>query len=40
LPAGHSAGRILMNNLTTSAVRGGEVLLAPYQAVVLELMDD
>jgi oligo-1,6-glucosidase len=40
LPTGHSAGRILMNNLATSPVRAGEVVLAPYQAVVLELMDD
>jgi oligo-1,6-glucosidase len=40
LPGGSSAGRILMNNLATSPVRGSEVVLAPYQAVVLELGDD
>ena len=29
-----------MNNLATSPVRGAELVLEPYQAIVLELMDD
>jgi oligo-1,6-glucosidase len=37
LPAGHTNGRILMNNLAGSPVRRGELVLEPYQAVVLEL---
>jgi oligo-1,6-glucosidase len=37
LPAGYRAGNILMNNLTASPVRRAELVLAPYQAVVVEL---
>jgi len=37
LPAGNTAGRILMNNLATSPVQGARLVLQPYQAVVLEL---
>jgi hypothetical protein len=40
IPAGHEAGKILMNNLATTPVLGGRVLLQPYQAVVLELERD
>ena len=37
LPPGHGAGKILANNLAMSPVRGTELVLEPYQAVVLEL---
>jgi oligo-1,6-glucosidase len=37
LPAGQAAGKILANNLAISPVKGGELVLGPYQAVVLEL---
>jgi oligo-1,6-glucosidase len=37
LPGGKTAGEILANNLATSPVRGPELVLGPYQAVVLEL---
>ncbi len=37
LPAGYAAGDVLMNNITASPVRGAELVLAPYQAVVVEL---
>jgi oligo-1,6-glucosidase len=37
LPAGQAAGKILANNLATSPVKGAELVLGPYQAVVLEL---
>jgi oligo-1,6-glucosidase len=37
LPAGHTTGKILINNLAGSPVRRGELELEPYQAVVLEL---
>jgi oligo-1,6-glucosidase len=37
LPDGYSAGKVLISNLAASPVRGGELLLEPYQAVVLEL---
>ncbi len=40
LAAGYSAGKILMNNLAQSPVRGTELLLGPYQAVVLELKQE
>jgi oligo-1,6-glucosidase len=40
LPAGYAPGRILMNNMATSPVRGAQLMLQPYQAVVLELADD
>ena len=40
LPAGYAPGRVLMNNLATSPMRGAELVLEPYQAIVLELMDD
>jgi len=37
VPAGYTAGRILMNNLATSPVQGAQLVLLPYQAVVMEL---
>jgi oligo-1,6-glucosidase len=37
LPPGYSGGKILMSNLETSPVQGAELVLGPYQAVVLEL---
>jgi oligo-1,6-glucosidase len=37
IPSGYTAGKILMSNDAGSPVRGGELLLRPYQAVVLEL---
>ena len=37
VPAGYTAGTILINNVTASPVRGAELVLAPYQAVVVEL---
>jgi len=37
LPAGYSAGKILISNLGRSPVRGAQLVLQPYQAVVLEL---
>jgi oligo-1,6-glucosidase len=37
VPAGYAAGKILMSNYAQSPVRGGELVLKPYQAVVLEL---
>jgi hypothetical protein len=37
LPAGYTAGRVLVNNLAALPVRGAQLVLAPYQAVVLEL---
>jgi oligo-1,6-glucosidase len=40
VPAGYAVGKALANNLATSPVRGAELVLQPYQAVVLELMDD
>jgi oligo-1,6-glucosidase len=38
LPAGQAAGKILANNLAASPVKGAELVLGPYQAVVLELI--
>ncbi len=40
LPAGHRAGRTLMNNFAESPVQGRQLVLEPYQAVVLELFLD
>jgi oligo-1,6-glucosidase len=37
VPAGYTAGKVLMSNAAGSVIRGGEVVLRPYQAVVLEL---
>ena len=37
LPAGYTTGKILINNLAGSPVPGGQLVLEPYQAVVLEL---
>ena len=40
LPSGYSPGKTLSNNLASSPVRGSELVLEPYQAVVLELLND
>jgi oligo-1,6-glucosidase len=40
LPAGYAAGKTLINNFAGSPVRGGELVLEPYQAVVLELKEE
>jgi hypothetical protein len=40
LPAGHTAGKMLMNNLATSPVEGAQLVLQPYQAVVLVVTKD
>ena len=40
LPPGYTSGRILINNLAASPLRGTRLELAPYQAVVLELTRD
>ena len=37
VPAGRTVRRALINNLATSPVQGGALVLQPYQAVVLEL---
>jgi oligo-1,6-glucosidase len=37
IPAGQAPGKVLINNLATSPVQATQVVLAPYQAVVLEL---
>jgi oligo-1,6-glucosidase len=37
VPAGYAAGKVLINNCAESPVSGAELLLQPYQAVVLEL---
>jgi len=37
LPAGYSAGKTLINNFLGSPVKGAELVLEPYQSVVLEL---
>jgi oligo-1,6-glucosidase len=39
-PAGYTSGKILMNNLAASPMRGPRLVLEPYQAVVLELTRD
>jgi oligo-1,6-glucosidase len=40
LPAGSAPGKTLINNFATSPIRGQQLVLEPYQAVVLELLDD
>lgn len=40
LPAGYAAGKTLINNSATSPVHGAQLVLEPYQAVVLELKKD
>jgi oligo-1,6-glucosidase len=40
LPPEFTSGRILMNNLAGSPLRGARLALQPYQAVVLELTRD
>jgi oligo-1,6-glucosidase len=40
LPAGYAAGKALINNLAASPVRGWQLVLQPYQAIVLELETD
>jgi oligo-1,6-glucosidase len=40
VPAGYAPGKTLISNLASSPVRGGDIVLQPYQAVVLELLDD
>jgi oligo-1,6-glucosidase len=40
LPPGYTSGRILINNLAGTPLRGTRMELAPYQAVVLELTKD
>jgi oligo-1,6-glucosidase len=40
LPAGYAPGKTLINNRARSPVRGAKLILEPYQAVVIELMDD
>jgi oligo-1,6-glucosidase len=40
LPSGYAAGRVLMTNLPGSPVRGANLVLQPYQAVILELRGD
>jgi oligo-1,6-glucosidase len=40
VPAGYAAGRTLISNFAGSPVRGGELVLQPYQAAVLELRED
>ena len=36
-PAGFKAGKVLINNLTELPVQGNNLVLKPYQAVVLEV---
>jgi oligo-1,6-glucosidase len=40
LPAGYRVGKTLMNNVSTSPAQGAQLVLEPYQAVVLELQKD
>jgi oligo-1,6-glucosidase len=40
LPAGYTSGKILINNLASSPLERGRLVLGPYQAVVLELTRD
>ncbi len=40
LPAGYAPGKTLINNVAGSPVQGAELVLKPYQAVVLELRND
>lgn len=37
LPAGYAAGKTLISNLAGSPVQGSQLMLEPYQAVVLQL---
>jgi oligo-1,6-glucosidase len=37
VPSGYTTGRTLISNLGESPIRGRQLLLQPYQAVVLEL---
>ena len=37
VPGGYAAGKVLVNNSAVSPVSGAELVLQPYQAVVLEL---
>jgi oligo-1,6-glucosidase len=37
LPTGYAAGKTLMNNFAESPIQGAQLVLKPYQAVVLEL---
>jgi oligo-1,6-glucosidase len=40
LPPGYSAGKVLIGNFGRSPLRGSELVLEPYQAVVFELLGD
>jgi oligo-1,6-glucosidase len=40
IPAGYTAGKMLINNLAGSPVQGRRLLLQPYQGVVLELLNE
>jgi oligo-1,6-glucosidase len=40
LPSGYTSGKLLMNNLATTPLQHATLVLAPYQAVVLELTRD
>jgi oligo-1,6-glucosidase len=40
LPAGYAPGKTLINNLASSPLQGTQLVLQPYQAVVLELRGD
>ncbi len=40
LPAGYAPGKTLINNLASPPLQGAELVLQPYQAVVLELRGD
>jgi oligo-1,6-glucosidase len=40
LPAGYGPGETLINNFASSPLQGAELVLRPYQAVVLELRGD
>ncbi len=40
VPAGHAPGKVLISNVPGSPVKGADLVLQPYQAVVLELLDD
>jgi oligo-1,6-glucosidase len=40
LPPGYTSGRLLISNLASSPLRGTQLALEPYQAVVLELTRD
>jgi oligo-1,6-glucosidase len=40
VPRGYAPGKTLINNLASAPVRGAQLVLEPYQAIVLELLDD